>query len=96
MPQFVIHAKDHTDAEALNRRLSVRSTHLQRMREEKRKGIFIIGGALLNEKGNMAGSVIILSLPDEQSVWNWIEDDVYKTHRVWNEISVLPFRVAEV
>ena len=96
MPQFIIQAKDFTDSEALQRRLSVRETHLARMRQEKEKGIFIIGGALLSAEGNMIGSMILLSLPDEESVWNWIETDVYKTGNVWNEIMVSPFRVAPV
>lgn len=96
MPQFMIQAKDHTDAEALQRRMSVRETHLARMHQEKEKGIFLIGGAFLNEEGNMMGSMILLSLPDEESVWQWIDEDIYKTGKVWNEITVSPFRIASV
>lgn len=96
MPQFMIQAKDYADSEALQRRLSVRETHLARMREEKAKEVFIIGGALLNEDGNMIGSMILLSLPDEAAVWEWIEIDVYRTGKVWNEIAVSPFRIASV
>ncbi len=92
----MIYAKDFTDSEALQRRLSVRDAHLVRMQEEKKNGVFIIGGALLNEEGNTIGSMILLSLPDEESVWQWVEKDVYKTGRVWNEIVVSPFRVAPV
>ena len=96
MPQFLVQAKDFTDNEALQRRLAVRETHLARMQQEKEKGIFIIGGALLDTEENMVGSLILLSLPDEDSVWKWIEQDVYKTGKVWNEISVSSFRVAPV
>ena len=96
MPQFMIQARDFTDSEALQRRLSVRNAHLLRMQAEKNKGVFIMGGAMLNEEGNMVGSMILLSLPDEESVWQWIEKDVYKTGRVWDDISVSPFRVAQV
>ena len=96
MPQFIIQAKDHIDDEAVQRRISVREIHLKRMREEKASGVFIIGGALLNNDNKMIGSVIILSLPDEQSLWHWIEQDVYMTGKVWDEVQVTPFRVAEV
>lgn len=96
MPQFMIQARDFTDSEALQRRLAVRETHLARMRQEKEKGVFIIGGALLSAEGSMIGSMILLSLPDEDTVWKWIERDVYKTGRVWDEITVSPFRIAEV
>ena len=96
MPQFIIQAKDHTDDNAIDRRLSVRAAHLQRMKEEKSKDIFIIGGALLDNNNKMIGSVIILSLSDEESVQRWIEQDVYFKNNVWNEITVAPFRVADV
>lgn len=96
MPQFIIQAKDYTDEDALKRRLAARSAHLERMKEEKRKGVFIIGGALLNNDSTMIGSVIILSLPDEASVQQWIRQDVYITQKVWNEVTVTPFRVADV
>lgn len=96
MPQFMIQAKDFTDSEALQRRLSMRNEHLARMQEEKKKDIFIIGGALLSQEETMIGSMILLSLPAEEAVWQWIESDVYKTGKVWDEITVTPFRVAPV
>lgn len=96
MTQFIIHAKDCTDAEAPARRAAARSFHLQRMREEKKKGVFILGGALLDEEERMIGSLIIVALPDKQSVESWIQKDVYVTDKVWNEITITPFRVADV
>jgi uncharacterized protein YciI len=96
MPQFIIQATDHTDDNALNRRMSVREAHLIRMREEKSKAVFILGGALLNDDNKMIGSVIIVCLPDEQSVRNWVAQDVYVTGKVWDKVSITPFRVAEV
>ena len=96
MPQFIIHAKDFGDAEAPARRAYARPFHLQRMKEEKKKGIFILGGALLNEQSRMIGSVIIVALPDIQSVESWIQQDSYVVNQVWNEITITPFRVADV
>ncbi len=96
MPQFIIQAKDYTDEESLKRRLAARSAHLERMKEERNKGVFVLGGALLDNNDRMIGSVIILSLPNEESVWQWIRQDVYVTGTVWNEITVNPFRVADV
>ncbi len=96
MPQFIIHAKDFVDAEAPARRAHARPFHLERMKEEKQKGIFILGGALLNEQNGMIGSVIIVALPDEESVKSWIQKDAYITNGVWDEISITPFRIADV
>ncbi len=96
MTQFIIHAKDFTDAEAPARRAAARPFHLQRMKEEKRKGVFILGGALLNEENGMTGSLIIVALPDKQSVESWIQEDPYVVNKVWNEITITLFRVADL
>jgi uncharacterized protein YciI len=96
MPQFLILADDYKDPDALSRRLSVRETHLQRMREERVKGNFIVGGAKLNEHGNMHGSMLVVQLENEDAVKKWVEEDPYVTGKVWEKIEILPFRVAEV
>ncbi len=96
MPQFIIQAKDFTDEDALNRRLKARQLHLERMKEEKRKQVFVVGGALLSDESKMIGSVIILSLPDKQSVHQWIAEDPYIKNKVWDEITITPFAVADV
>jgi uncharacterized protein YciI len=96
MSHFIIQALDYTDDDAQNRRLAVRELHLTRMKEEKEKGIFITGGAIINDEKNMIGSVIILSLPDKQSVAGWVQEDPYVKNRVWNEIHIAPFKLADV
>jgi len=96
MPQFIIIAADYKDSEALNRRLAIRPVHLERMKVEKEKGIFIIGGAKLDETGKMFGSMLIVNLPDKEAVSNWLAADPYVTNKVWEHIEITPFRIAEV
>lgn len=96
MPQFIIIAQDYKDSEALNRRLAARPVHLERMRVEKAKGVFIMGGAKLNEQGNMYGSMLIVDLPDKTSVQNWIAADPYITDNVWETVEITLFRIADV
>jgi uncharacterized protein YciI len=96
MPQFLILAEDYKDDDALNRRLSVREAHLKRVREEKAEGRFILGGAKLNEHGNMYGSMLIVQLENEEAVHEWLKDDPYVTGKVWEHIQVLAFKIAEV
>jgi len=94
--QFLILANDYKDAEALQRRLSVRQEHLKRMRKEKSDGRFIIGGAKLDESAQMRGSMLIMELENETAVRQWINEDPYITGKVWDHIEIIPFRVAEV
>ena len=47
MPQFLIKAEDYTDKDALNRRLAIRETHLQTMREEKKQAGLLLAALSL-------------------------------------------------
>ena len=96
MPQFLIIAEDYKDADALNRRLSVRESHLKRMRIEKAEGRFVIGGAKLNEEENMHGSMLVVQLENEEAVKRWVQADPYITGKVWEHINIFPFRMADV
>lgn len=96
MPQFLILAKDFTDDEALARRLLVRNDHLARMSVEKVAGRFITGGATLDPNGKMNGSMVVIDVANEQAVREWLQDEPYITGRVWNEVDILPFRMADV
>jgi len=96
MPQFLILAEDYTDKDALNRRMAIRETHLQRMREEKKEGRFIIGGAKFNDDGNMYGSMLIVNLDNEEAVKEWVNIDPYFTAKVWKHIHINPFKIADV
>jgi len=96
MPQFIIIAQDYKDSEALNRRLSARTAHLERMKEEKAKGVFIIGGAKLNEAGNMFGPMLIVNLSNKEAVEAWVAVDPYSTNKVWETVEITLFRIAEV
>ena len=55
MNQYLITAYDGTDENALERRMNVRPFHLEGAKKLKENGNFIIGGAILNEEGNMIG-----------------------------------------
>ena len=96
MPQFLILAHDYKDAEALNRRLSVREQHLQRMREERAKGNFVTGGAKLTADNKMYGSMLIVQLENEEAVRAWVKEDPYIKGNVWEHVEILPFKVADV
>jgi len=96
MPQFLILAEDYRDADALTRRLSVRENHLKRMRVEKAGGRFVIGGARLNDQGNMHGSMLVVQLENKEAVEHWVQQDPYVTGKVWEHIEIFPFRLADV
>lgn len=91
--QFIIIAKDGTDADALNRRLAVREAHIKLSDVAHAKGEQLMGCALLNEAGEMCGSVMIVDFPDRQALNAWLAREPYVTANVWQEIQVLPCKV---
>ncbi|KAJ7016574.1 hypothetical protein C8F04DRAFT_1105111 [Mycena alexandri] len=99
LPRFFVYAPDKTDPDALARRLSVRSKHLELAKEAIDGGSIRIAGALLtpesvlSEDKKMIGSMFILQAESLEAVKKMIETDIYYTSNVWDteRIVILPF-----
>jgi uncharacterized protein YciI len=96
MNQYLVTAYDYTDDGALPRRMNVRPHHLDGAKELKESGNYILGGAILNEEGNMIGSVMVLQFETEEELGAWKRREPYITQKIWETIDVKPFRVATV
>lgn len=96
MQQYVIIAQDGKDEEALERRKNIRPVHLAGAKKLKENNNFVIGGAMLDDEGNMRGSVMIVQFETEGEFKNWYDNEPYITSGVWKIIEVKPFRAAEV
>jgi|APTNR8051073442_1049403.scaffolds.fasta_scaffold01507_2 hypothetical protein len=96
MPQYLIYAHDGKDEQALERRLAARAAHLDGIRRLKADGHFLLGGAILNNDGQMIGSTLVMDFPDEAGLQQWLDEEPYIREGVWAEIVVHPFRVAQI
>ena len=95
--QFLITAFDGKDSEALTRRMNARPKHLEYVTKEKEAGRHIIGGAILDDDGKMIGSSMIVEYPSLEELQNdWLKNEPYVTEKVWQDIDIKPFRIAEV
>ena len=93
--QFVVIARDGTDPDAVARRQAVRPTHLDGIQPLMDAGHILTGGAMLDDDGNMRGSVGLGRLPvPREELDAWLDHDPYVTGGVWQQIEVVPFRVA--
>jgi uncharacterized protein len=94
--QYVVHAYDFTDDEALTRRMAVRPAHFTGVRRLKAAGQFLLSGALLNDTGRMIGSLMVLDFATDADLQAWLQHEPYITGRVWdrNRIEINPFRPA--
>lgn len=96
MKQYVIIARDGSDEHALERRMEVRPVHLAGAAKLKANNNFVIGGAMLNDAGQMEGSVMILQFETEEQFNDWYKNEPYITGGVWKTIEIKPFRIADV
>lgn len=94
--QYVVHAYDHTDSDALDRRMAARPAHLAYVAQLKEKGQFLLGGALLDSDGKMTGSMLMLDMETEEQLNEYLQSDPYIVQGVWDRIDVKPFRQASV
>ncbi len=92
---FVVIAHDGRDEGAPARRMATRPRHMERIAPCAERGEMLAGIALLDQpEGRMIGSVMVLDLPDEAAVRTWLAEDPYMREGVWQEVTVLPGRVA--
>lgn len=96
MYQYLIIARDGTDLEAMDRRMKVRPLHVETARELKQYNRFITGGAILDDTGNMIGSMMVVQFETEDDLLIWMKNEPYITGNVWQSIEVNPFKVAEI
>jgi len=92
--QFLVVAKDGTDEGALERRKRTRPTHLGSIQPLVDRGNVLVGGAILNEAGDMIGSMLLVEFADRADLDAWLDADPYVTEGVWREVEVTPFRSA--
>ena len=86
--QFIIIATDHTDAEALSRRIACRDAHVAMISKYKNMGHMLMGVALLDENNKMKGSVVICDFPDRAGLDQWLQEEPYITNNVWGDVQI--------
>ncbi|MBQ26554.1 MAG: hypothetical protein CMH81_00200 [Nitrospiraceae bacterium] len=91
--EFLVMAYDGKDAEAKTRRLQARSAHLDNIVALKETGVFINGGAILDNQGNMIGSTLYMNFESRAALDLWLQSDPYVTKGVWIDVEVMPIRL---
>lgn len=92
--QFIVTAYDGTDAEAPARRLAARPAHLKLVEESVSRGEQILGAAILDDEGNMRGSLMVMDFPSRAMLDAWLEREPYVIGHVWQNIDVKACAIA--
>ncbi len=94
--QFILTGYDAKDNTAIDRRMAVRGDHLENVKNLKKSGNFIWGGAILNEGGTMIGSVIIYEYSTREELDTMLEREPYITGKVWEKVKIENFKLAQI
>ena len=89
---FAIIARDDTASGTLQKRLDARDAHLELVHAMKAEGAIIDGGAILNENGDMIGSVVSCDFPDRAALDAYLHEEIYVHEGVWKDIEILPLK----
>ena len=87
--QYIIRALDGADM--LQKRMSVRTRHLENM--AKVRGRIICAGGLLDGDGNMKGSVLIMEFDSPELLDVYLASEPYIREKVWEKVEVEPMNV---
>jgi len=85
---FALICIDKPDALAV--RMAAREAHLAYVRE--RIGEMKLGGPFLDEKGDMAGSLMVIEAQDRAAAEAFSRDDPYTKAGLWERVEIRPFR----
>ena len=94
--EFVVIAYDGKDEAALERRMAVREAHLNGAAKMFEEGKLLFASALLDDKGNMNGSIMFVDFSSEEAVnEEWLKDEPYMKGKVWEKVIVKRAKIAK-
>lgn len=92
--QFIVIAHDGKDEGAPQRRAAARPAHLEQAKELQETNKLLHAAAILDGNGQMVGSVMVFDLANRAELDNWLNGEPYVTGKVWDNVEVLPAKVA--
>jgi uncharacterized protein YciI len=91
---YLVIAWDGRDPEALQRRQAVREQHLREIQPAVDGGVVQLGGAILDDEGQMIGSALVVEAASREELDALLRQDIYSRAGVWQRLEVYPFRRA--
>lgn len=82
--QFIIKAYDGEGM--LSKRMEVRPRHLENIKKIREH--VICAGGLLDDKGKMKGSVLIMEYDNREQLDNYLDNEPYVQEHIWKKIEI--------
>lgn len=91
--QFLVIGKDGKDKGAKDRRAAAREQHLKLGDEMEASGERWYGCVMLDDNGNMIGSMAVMDFPSEEKLHEWLDHEPYVVGKVWETVEVFKCNV---
>lgn len=91
---YAVLAYDGEDAEAPARRMAARDRHLAVLTQWAGDGRLAFGTPLLADDGRALGSFMVLEVPDEAGLRDYLAAEPFNNTGVWTKVTHFPFRIA--
>jgi uncharacterized protein YciI len=91
---YAVLAYDGEDAEAPARRMAARDRHLQVLTQWAGDGRLAFGTPLLANDGRALGSFMVLDVPNEAGLRDYLAAEPFNHSGVWTRVTSFPFRIA--
>ena len=89
MPYFAVYATDAPGKGAV--RATHRPTHRARLRAHDHPVIVRIGGPLLDDAGDMCGTMLVIEAQTQADVMQFVAGDPYAQASVYESVQIRPF-----
>lgn len=73
--------------------MAAREQHVKLGDQMKAEGKYHMGVALLDEKNQMIGSVMVLEFPTRKMLDEYLKTEPYVVNNVWDTIEIIPCKV---
>ena len=94
--QFIVIAHDGKDEGVLERRLSVRESHMEFASKMFDSGKWLFASALLDDEGIMNGSVIVCDFSSQKELEEeWLDKEAYVLGNVWEDVTIRKAKIAK-
>lgn len=81
-------------AEVTKPRRVARTRHFESIQPMVERGELRAAGAILDDGGDMIGSVLLTDFPTRTELDAWLAREPYVKEGVWQQIEIKPFRLA--
>lgn len=91
---YAVLAFDGEDEDAPARRMAARERHLQVLAVWAGDGRLAFGTPLMAPDGRAIGSLMVLEVPDERGLQDYLAAEPFNSSGVWQRVTTFPFRIA--